>query len=514
MKKLLLLISMLTLLNVGWAQTILNSSFEIGSDTSKSLPKYWSCLISKTNGESTQKFPPGISAIRDNSIKHSGKYSLKMSVNDNDNFVIGCSQKCDIHISSPQRIKIVAWIKTKDCTKGAGINCTQSNDKNKRLDYTSSRMQETLVMNTQQWTKTTIDVLLRPDAKRMEVSALLYGAGTVWFDDISIEKVINSNIKTSPIVTAYLDTLIKIVKGYSLYKDSIKWNVFPQQLRSLANGMQTYKEARLLGNYIINELHSHGDHHSSLMSPASVKIFSAVDIMGRGRVVESKYLGDGIGYVSMPGFGSSNDSIRIAFATNAQEAIKKTDTENNICAWVVDLREDDGGSCPPMIAGLGPVLGEGVYGRDVTVKNDSDISIYKDGASYLLENGKLIKESETKVLNPYKLKNENVPVAVLIGPHNGSSGECAVAAFIGRHDTKLFGQPTGGFTKGNEDFTLADSSMVFIASDIQTDRNGKKYPERIFPDIKVEQPANSDNDITLNMAKEWLNSLTGCKKGK
>ena len=306
-----------------FAQTILNKSFEIASDTSENLPKHWSSLISKTNGESTQHFPEGISTNRDKAFSHSGKHSMKMSVNDNNNFIMGCTQKCDVHISSPQRIRIVAWIKTKDCNKGAGINCTQSNDNNKRLDYTSSRMQETLVMNTQQWTKTTIDVLLRPNATRIEIWAFLYGAGTVWFDDISIEKVVNSKIKTSPIVTAYLDTLIKIVKEYSLYKDSINWNVFPQQLRSMANGMQTYKEARLLGNYIINELHSHGDNHSSLMSATAVKQFSAVDIMGRGRSVESKYLGDGIGYVSMPGFGSISDSIRISFATKAQEAIKK-----------------------------------------------------------------------------------------------------------------------------------------------------------------------------------------------
>jgi len=77
MKKIILLISMLNILNVVWAQTLLNNSFEISSDSAKNLPKYWSCLISKTNGESTQNFPPGISAIRDNSITHSGKYSMK-----------------------------------------------------------------------------------------------------------------------------------------------------------------------------------------------------------------------------------------------------------------------------------------------------------------------------------------------------------------------------------------------------------------------------------------------------
>ena len=505
MKKIILLISMVCVLNVVGAQTMLNKGFE---DTTSQ----WSCIIAKPNGEMTQHFPEGISASRDNRISHSGRYSMKMSVADAGNFVMACTQKLDIHISSPQRIRITAWIKTEDCKQGAGLNCTHGNDKNKRLDYTSSKMQETLVMNTREWTKTTIDVLLHPGTKTIDVWAYFYGAGTVWVDDINIETFTNSDKKTSPVVTAYLDTLIKIVKENSLYRDSINWNTFPQQLTSLAKGMQTYKEARLLGNYIINELHQHGDNHSSLMSPSAVKQFSAVDIQGRGRVVESKYLGDGIGYVSMPGFGSINDSIGTAFATHAQEAIKRTDTENNICAWVVDLRDDDGGSCPPMIAGLGPVLGEGIYGRDVDVKNNLVLSIYKDGASYATENGKVIKESVTKVLKPYKLKNENVPVAVLIGPHCGSSGEATVGAFIGRHDTKLFGQPTAGFTKGNADFTLPDSSMIFISAVILTDRKGKKYPERILPDVQVDEPADSNEDVTLRRAKEWLSSFVPCKK--
>ncbi len=72
-------------------------------------------------------------------------------------------------------------------------------------------------------------------------------------------------------------------------------------------------------------------------------------------------------------------------------------------------------------------------------------------------------------------------------------------------------QPTAGFTKGNRDFTLPDSSMIFIASGVQTDRNGKKYPERIFPDVHVEE-TDKNNDITLIKAQEWLRTFDGCKK--
>ena len=280
----------------------------------------------------------------------------------------------------------------------------------------------------------------------------------------------------------------------------------------LASGMQTYREASLLSNYILSELRLHGDNHSTFLSSTAAKQFAAADIQGRGRKVEAEYLGEGVGYVSMPGFASINDSVNVSFAANVQALIKKIDTENKICSWIVDLRDDDGGSMGPMITGLGPILGEGMYALDYSysAKKDTGISFYRNGESYFELNGK--KDSlSTKILHPYKLKNDRIPVAVLIGKGCGSSGECTAAAFIGRNNTKLFGQPTAGFTTGNADFTLYDGSMLFIAGGVLTDRNGKKYRERIFPDIQIEESQTDNTDITLAQAKKWLVSIKKCK---
>ena len=481
------------------AQTILNNSFESHSDSSVSTPKYWSYS------------PSAIASARCvNTFSHSGKSSLELSVSDTNNFIFVCNQYCELNVPSPKRIHIVAWLKTKDCSKGAGLFCTQLNINDKKIDYTSSRQQEALVKNTRGWTKTELIVLLRPDVKKIEVALLLYGAGSVWFDDVSIENFSANEKKTTPEVAAYLDTLIKDVRENSLWKDSIDWKVFCSQLKSLADGMQTYHEAQLLANYMIGELKHHGDNHSTFMVPFAVKEMNSSDIMGEGRKFKAEYNGQGIGYVSMPGFATLNDSLGSAFASNAQQMIKNIDRNNKICGWIVDLRDDPGGTCVPMIEALGPILGEGVYNFDVSLKGDTSIALYKNGEVYVIEMGK--KELVwCKVMNPYKLINENVPVAVLIGSGCGSSGECTAASFIGRHDTKLFGQPTAGFTKGNEGFILPDSSMIIISSGIQTDRNGKKYPERIFPDVQVGESANDKTDAVRDKATEWLVSFGQCK---
>lgn len=492
------------------AQKVLNTGFEMGTHPPNPSPKSWQYTRSTSNGKENHEVIAGYAIDLDKKVRHSGQSSLKMSVADSNSFIVACTQSIPITIATPATIHISIWIKTRDCPLGAGLNCTQKNIEGKQIAYTSSRQQDVLVKNTQDWTKREITVLLRPDTKSLDLWASFYGKGTVWFDDVSITKALPAD-KTSPLVSAYVDTVVKMVKAYSLYKDSINWKTFSPQLKTLSMGMQTYAHARLLTSYIVNELHIHGDNHSFLMNPAAVKQFGQADIQGRGRVVEGEYLGEGIGYIAMPGFASMNDSIRDAFATNTQVVIRKLDAENSICGWIVDMRGDDGGSCPPMIAGLGPILGEGLCGRDISIKKDSVFSYYKDGAYYEVEKGIVVKESVCRSLQPYKLRNGNVPVAVLIGKGCGSSGEATVAVFIGREKTKLFGEPTAGFTKGNEDFVLPDSSMLFLSAGIQTDRNGKSYPDRIYPDVPVEQPKDSDKDAVLEKAKEWLKSVEGCR---
>ncbi|ATP55628.1 hypothetical protein CPT03_03665 [Pedobacter ginsengisoli] len=44
------------------------------------------------------------------------------------------------------------------------------------------------------------------------------------------------------------------------------------------------------------------------------------------------------------------------------------------------------------------------------------------------------------VPNPYKIKNKNTKIAVLIGPRTSSSGEMTAISFIGKKTTRLFGE--------------------------------------------------------------------------
>src|SRR5262249_27262645 len=74
--------------------------------------------------------------------------------------------------------------------------------------------------------------------------------------------------------------------------------------------------------------------------------------------------------------------------------------------WVVDLRGNIGGDMWPMLAGIGPILGEGGVGAFVG-KGDKRKWVYRDGRA--LEGEKV----EMRATAPYQLKQADPPVAVL-----------------------------------------------------------------------------------------------------
>lgn len=166
----------------------------------------------------------------------------------------------------------------------------------------------------------------------------------------------------------------------------------------------------------------------------------------------------------------------------------------------MDLRSNTGGDIYPMIAGIGPVLGEGVCGYFVVPASaDSDVRIpwsYANGASYF---------SKTELVSiggvPYNLKEILPPVAVLIGPSTISAGEATAISFEGRKRTTFLGQPSAGMTTGNSTFVLSDGAILVLATALEADRTGRVYNGAISPNF-LESAA---GDSTINAAIRWIN---------
>src|ERR1700752_4676572 len=169
---------------------------------------------------------------------------------------------------------------------------------------------------------------------------------------------INAQNSISRIAEKYLKQAIKIAKTESLYNDSIDWVKTETGMFDLAKGAQSTRDCYESMNYLISVLSEHGDNHSHFYPP----IQNVKNKIGNldGSEPTGKYLGNSIGYIEVPGIISINQKIVNSFATKIQSIIKNIDSENQVQNWIVDLRENTGGNMYPMIAGIGPLLGDGV----------------------------------------------------------------------------------------------------------------------------------------------------------
>jgi carboxyl-terminal processing protease len=154
----------------------------------------------------------------------------------------------------------------------------------------------------------------------------------------------------------------------------------------------------------------------------------------------------------------------------------------------------------PMLAGVGPILGEGEVGSFVSAQGSS-MWTYRDGQSMI---DQIVL---SKVDQPYKIKNENLPVAILTDEFTASSAEAVVIAFKGRNKTRSFGMPTRGIPTANQPFKLRDGAVLNLTVAVDADRTGKHYDSEIPPDVEVKTIwtlYGTDEDPVLKAAAIWL----------
>jgi carboxyl-terminal processing protease len=161
--------------------------------------------------------------------------------------------------------------------------------------------------------------------------------------------------------------------------------------------------------------------------------------------------------------------------------------------WVVDLRHNTGGNVHPMIQGLQPLLGEGIYGYYIfprrTIKKA--IPLWVHGG----------KETKQRAVEKAKTPRR---VAVLIDSLTGSSGEMVAIALKGLPQAKFFGQPSAGYTTTNGTYPLSDGAYLLLATGYMADKNRHTYLPNIAPDVVVESAPAGAKDKTLEAARKWL----------
>jgi len=296
----------------------------------------------------------------------------------------------------------------------------------------------------------------------------------------------------------YLNSFFEIVDSKSLRRDSINLGEIKNRV------FDQFKNAQSIADCypaIVRTLTELGDHHSVFLPYDQVKVWLSDTEdnrsfqYGSGRLLQNE-----IGYVLLPSFNSGSPRKMQLFADTLQRTIESLD-KNKISGWIIDLRNNGGGNCWPMLAGIGPLLGEGTCGYFARRNGLGPTWKYINGIIYEGD------EALVRVLDPYHLKKEFTRVAVLTGPMTASSGEVVVVSLIGRPNTKSFGEPTCGLSTGNQDFKLSDGSMLFLTTSVYADRNKHSYGGKIVPDEIVpfsKTQFRPDTDPVVKKAIEWL----------
>jgi C-terminal processing protease CtpA/Prc len=214
-----------------------------------------------------------------------------------------------------------------------------------------------------------------------------------------------------------------------------------------------------------------------------------------------------VGFLRIPYFRPT-DAAGDEYAATAVTIIQEIDAQPT-CGWVVDLRGNKGGNMWPMLAGVGPLLGDGEVGSFVNYTGIEQAWELRAGAA--LRGGEVVNSAPV-----YQLQQSQPPVAVLVDGSTASAGEAAMIAFIGRPNTRTFGEPTAGAATVPQFYELSDGAGLVLAAAWMADRTGATWDAEVPPDELVENfgPLNSqtarEDDEILQEALAWLSDEFGC----
>jgi hypothetical protein len=275
-----------------------------------------------------------------------------------------------------------------------------------------------------------------------------------------------------PDATAYLLEALEVMEANALLAASVDWQEQRQRAQDFASNYADRPSD--LHSFIQLRLYDLGDRHSYVLNPGEAETRLGDGHQNRSPDIEQRE--DGIGYIGMYPFSGFFGTDEYAAALHSGIALID---QAGACGWILDLRENSGGNMWPMLAGIGPLLGQSASAEHGTDPSAVGFFIDRDGGevAWRYIDGVAYEGSESNAVVevPYHLVDPEVPVAVLLGPQVASSGEAIAVAFQGRPNTQTFGDPTRGTPTGIEGFTLSDGAVVGLTVVRFADRTGQPY---------------------------------------
>ncbi len=222
------------------------------------------------------------------------------------------------------------------------------------------------------------------------------------------------------------------MQGNSIKRLTVDWVGLRSSAQSAVGAAQTVAQT-FPG--IRRALELIGDGHSSYRAVNGTFLFVSQRSCQSSGSLPPTNLPANIGYVRVPGFSGDAGQAQ-SFANGIHNTLRTADRDSMV-GWIVDLRGNTGGNMWPMIAGLGPILGDGLLGYFIDPVGQEILWEYRDDASWIGTT------AVQRVTTPYVLKTPNPKVAVLVDNIVASSGEATFIAFRKRANTRSAWRPAG-----------------------------------------------------------------------
>jgi carboxyl-terminal processing protease len=335
------------------------------------------------------------------------------------------------------------------------------------------------------WSVYTIEGYVPEQATGLLLGLLVTGDGDARIDSAGVEDLGLADDAPVGEAKAYLDHALDLLEKDHINSANADWPKLRAEAYRQAGGATTPRQTHAAIRSVIASL---GERHTFLRPPVSPTPDSTPDAPRPAAAsLPSGRMQGAVARLSLPRLtrdiaDPKDDGAPYQAAITA--FVKAADA-GKACGWVIDLRGHGGGDMWPGMRGLAPLLGEGPPGAFV---------------------GKAGRKPwpATSATIRLALSHPDAPVAVLLGPRTASAGEMIAIGFVGRPNTRSFGQPTAGLTTANAAYPLSDGAVLAVTSAYVEDRQGRRYAGPMIPDESVPP------DGAEQAALAWL-AAQGCR---
>lgn len=381
---------------------------------------------------------------------------------------------------------------------------------------------------TKDWTSYSYTFLVPSNTKAIKVGGTISGKGTLWFDDFELKEVDfrSEEVKLSANADQYIRAAVDTMRRRAVNRHKLDFDDIYQIIRYNAQGADksedTHQAIKLGVRYLIDNRHSNlftPDEMKELLGDVNLQdMLGDANLQKPGMNLDSlkatigfstgKPINDQIGYLSIPQFTNAYLAGVIMFADSIQRLIRQLD-QCELKGWVVDLRNNGGGATPPMVLGIGPLLQKDNKAYYASAAHEPESAFYyRNGSYYEHSVGEEAIRPTLESTISYEVKNNALPIAVLIGRGTSSAGEGVATILAGESNVRMFGDKTAGYTTANEFIVLPDDAVLNLSTTYLANQAMEVYEKGILPDeiIKANDGQNSSKDLVLEKALEWLNN--------